>query len=83
MKSQSNFSKSHISEYNYGIERKRARASWYASKPESSFITEIIDGHRILIDFELNVVLEDGERGEYCAGRHAGRFSATTTLLRE
>lgn len=44
--------------------------------------TEIIDGHGVLVDFELDVVLEDGKGGEDGAGRrHGDRFH--DTMLRK
>lgn len=39
------------------------------------FVTDIVNGYRILIDFEFDVILEDREGSEHGAGCHASQFS--------
>lgn len=38
-------------------------------------VTDVINGYRILVDFEFDVIFEDREGGEHGAGRHEGRFA--------
>jgi hypothetical protein len=40
-------------------------------------VTEIIDGHRILVDLELDVIFEDREGGEDAGRGHGDRFPTT------
>jgi len=40
-------------------------------------VTDIVNGYRILIDFEFDVIFEDREGSEHSAGRHGGRFFST------
>lgn len=38
-------------------------------------VTDIVNGYRVLVDFEFDMIFEDREGGEHGAGRHAGRFA--------
>lgn len=40
-------------------------------------VTDIVNGYRILVDFEFDMIFEDREGGEHGAGRHADRFSGS------
>lgn len=43
--------------------------------------TQIVDGHFVLVNFELDVVLEDREGGENGARCH-GRFPSTLSRVK-
>jgi len=40
-------------------------------------VTEIIDGHPVLVDLELHVIFEDREGGEDGGRSHGDRFPTT------
>lgn len=44
----------------------------YKVRKIEKFVTEIINGYKILVDFVLDVILEHREGSEYSGGRHVG-----------